>query len=363
MARPNRAISTLTAGAVATVSITLGARSSNRPSVWANNFDAVFSIEATGHLYNGSSEKETGTGFFITPDGLALTANHVVFTNKDNYKSIEVLVSLPGRAGPLPAKVIHADTINDVALLSISGVQGVRRVRMGEAASTAIGSDVDVIGYPLGLSESIVGGELSAKPKANAWQMSAPVNPGTSGGPVFDDEIGTAIGLVTAGITKVVQPDGSVYWVEGIKYFVPFDAYAIPDGLLQGDLSGLIGAMGHLAINESPTLTAPAPSRTEPEIFTRGYQVSFQKSDHPVLLAPHDHEYVELLQAEQGYRITEVIGVSPISVNHASAPRFAISPDGRTLTVRVKLTSGPWIDRYRAWYDATILTRQKRESH
>jgi V8-like Glu-specific endopeptidase len=353
MGRRNRWATMLTAAVVAALNLAVSARQSNRPSVWANNFDAVFSIETTGHLYNGTTEQEFGTGFFIDEKGLALTAIHVVFANKENYKEVTVAVSLPGRAGSSAAEIVHVDAANDIALLRVSGMQHGRRVTVGNPSTTPIGTDIDVIGYPLGLGESIVPGAISAKPRANAWQMSAPVNPGTSGAPVFDDELGTAIGLVTAGVTKITRPDGSSYWVEGIKYFVPLDIYSPP---------GIFADLGRRPITDSDVLTTHEPPRAEPLVFTRGYHVSLEKADHPVLLAPHHHEFTEQLQAEPGYRITGVAGVSEISANHASPPRFSVSPDGHVLTVSVVLTSGPWVDRYRAWYDATILTRQEKES-
>lgn len=362
-----------TAAAVAAATIVLGARTTNRPNIWNDNFDAVFAIEATGHLYNNTTESEAGTGFFVSDDGLALTANHVVLNSKDNYRSIDVSVRVPGSASAVPAEILDMDAKNDVALLRVTGVQLPRRVTLGTPSHSQIGGDIDVIGYPLTLGESIVAGSISAKPKANAWQMTAPVNPGTSGGPVFDDDDGTVIGLVTSGVTKVTQPDGSYYWVEGIKYFVPLDAYALPATVSIPDFT------------QTQTFPPPPPPpplpgqnrqsqpitesvsrqnrehRGAPQEFTLGYHVSFEKTDHPVLFAPHARQYSADFQAEPGYRLTQIVGVSAISVNHASAPDLSLSPDGKTLTVRVTLTSGPAFDQYRAWYDATIVTRQQRD--
>src|SRR4051812_35881551 len=87
------------AAAAMTTWLALSASASSPPSIWGNNVDAVLYVETVAELFNGTRETETGTGFLISSDGLALTANHVTFANKDNYKSVTITVRRATRNG------------------------------------------------------------------------------------------------------------------------------------------------------------------------------------------------------------------------------------------------------------------------
>jgi hypothetical protein len=207
------------------------------------------------------------------------------------------------------------------------------------------------------MNESIVGGNVSARVKPNSWQVDASINLGNSGSPVFNDDPGSVVGIVTSGVTQVTLPSGQVVLVEGIKYFAPIDVYSIPR---LGGTPHVAGVSRRTQITQMSSYTAALPRRAAPAAFSRGYHLSFEKTDHPVVLAPSSRDFETVFEAEPGYRIAGVTGITATSANHASAPQAQISEDGRRLTVRITLTSGPVFDQYRAWFEGTVFTTQQR---
>jgi S1-C subfamily serine protease len=143
-----------------------------------------------------SAPVSTGTGFFITRQGHLLTNAHVV----ENCKSVSV-TPLGGAA--TPASIVSSDRTNDLAVLStgsapraVAALRG-QPVRQGEA--------VVAYGFPLSGALSSGGvttsGSISAlagmRDDTRFLQMSAPVQPGNSGGPLVD-MTGAVVGIVSS---------------------------------------------------------------------------------------------------------------------------------------------------------------------
>jgi len=140
----------------------------------------------------------TGTGFYINRQGHILTNAHVA------GKCTSITVTRQGSA-PVPASLVKADTSNDLAVLiaqpsaSFATFRGGRPVRAGEA--------VVAFGFPLtGTLASggiVTNGSISALAglgdDSRYLQISAPVQPGNSGGPLLDSS-GNVVGIVTASI-------------------------------------------------------------------------------------------------------------------------------------------------------------------
>jgi serine protease Do len=135
-----------------------------------------------------------GSGFIISADGLILTNAHVVREAKD------VTVKLSDRR-EFSAKVLGSDPTTDIAVLRIDA-KNLPTVRIGDARSLEVGDPVLAIGAPYGLEQSATQGIVSAKgrslPGDNTVvpfiQTDAAVNPGNSGGPLFDGS-GNVIGI------------------------------------------------------------------------------------------------------------------------------------------------------------------------
>jgi len=143
----------------------------------------------------------TGTGFLISAQGYAVTSYHVVKDADSVYLENE-------KFGSLRARVVHSDPLNDVSIVQIvSGSWKPRRVpyvlSLGEAA---LGEKVYTLGFP---REDVVFGEGAISASSgynqdhNAYQVSIPVNPGNSGGPLLNER-GELIGII-AGFQSRVQ--------------------------------------------------------------------------------------------------------------------------------------------------------------
>jgi len=138
--------------------------------------------------------KGLGSGFIISSDGLILTNAHVVREAKD------VTVKLSDRR-EFSAKVLGSDATTDIAVLRINAT-GLPVVRLGDPRQLEVGDPVLAIGAPYGLEQSATQGIVSAKgrslPGDNTVvpfiQTDAAVNPGNSGGPLFDGS-GAVVGI------------------------------------------------------------------------------------------------------------------------------------------------------------------------
>jgi serine protease Do len=153
-----------------------------------------------------------GSGFFISPDGYAVTNNHVV----DKADNVEVTID-DGKT--YTAKVIGADPRTDLALIKIEGRSDFPFVRLADA-SPRIGDWVLAVGNPFGLGGTVTAGIVSARgrdigagPYDDFIQIDAPVNKGNSGGPTFDVD-GNVIGVNTA----IFSPSGGSV---GIAFAIP----------------------------------------------------------------------------------------------------------------------------------------------
>ncbi len=137
--------------------------------------------------------KGLGSGFIVSSDGLILTNAHVVREAKD------VTVKLSDRR-EYPAKVLGLDTTTDIAVLKIDA-KNLPVVRLGDARQLEVGDRVLAIGAPYGLEQTATQGIVSAKGRSLPGdavvpfiQTDAAVNPGNSGGPLFDGS-GAVVGI------------------------------------------------------------------------------------------------------------------------------------------------------------------------
>jgi formylglycine-generating enzyme required for sulfatase activity len=163
------------------------------------------------------AERPAGTGVIVHADGYVLTAHHVVA----NTRKIVVVTAGEVRN---PAVVVSADKEQDLALLKIETV-GLSDARIGHTGAVRLDQEVVVVGFPFGLREAaVVRGRIAAvrtKGVRRVFQLDAAVNPGNSGGAIFDLR-GEIIGIVT---TKFNHPSGIV--PEGMAFAVPI-SYATP---------------------------------------------------------------------------------------------------------------------------------------
>ncbi len=151
-----------------------------------------------------SSGQSSGTGFFVSSNGYIITNYHVV----DGARNIKVTKVNGDSYKKYSAKVEVSDKQNDLAIIKITDplFSSIGTLPYAFKFSVAnVGEDCFVLGYPLvstmGTDIKLTNGIISSRTGFNGsvseYQMSAPVQPGNSGGPLFDKG-GNVIGVVCA---------------------------------------------------------------------------------------------------------------------------------------------------------------------
>lgn len=155
-----------------------------------------------------------GSGFLISTDGLILTNAHVIDQGQ------EVQVKLTDRR-EFKAKVLGADRLSDVAVLKIEG-KDLPSVKLGNPANVRVGEPVLAIGSPFGFENSVSSGIISAKSRSLQNDSVVPfiqtdvaVNPGNSGGPLFNLR-GEVIGINS----QIYSKTGGF---QGLSFAIPID--------------------------------------------------------------------------------------------------------------------------------------------
>ncbi|PRQ07520.1 S1C family serine protease [Enhygromyxa salina] len=140
-----------------------------------------------------------GTGFFIDAKGTIATNHHVI------EDASEVRVKLFDGTEFDRVELLVSDPVVDLALLRIDPStlpKPPAPTLLGDSETVQVGEPVSVIGNPLGLDHTLTNGIVSARRVYEGEryiQMSAPISPGNSGGPVFD-RYGFVIGVSVAGM-------------------------------------------------------------------------------------------------------------------------------------------------------------------
>jgi serine protease Do len=155
-----------------------------------------------------------GSGFIVAPDGYILTNAHVV------ADASEVTVRLTDRR-EFTAKVIGADRRTDVAVIKIAG-KDLPTVKIGDPSALRPGEWVVAIGSPFGFDNSVTAGIVSAISRSLPdgqytpfIQTDAAVNPGNSGGPLFN-----MAGEVVGVNSQIYSRTGGFM---GISFAIPID--------------------------------------------------------------------------------------------------------------------------------------------
>lgn len=182
-------------------------------------------------------QKWTGSGFALK-DGYVVTNHHVI----ENAKSIKIRGIKGDFSQSYNASVAISDKNNDIALIKIndSNFQGFGNIPYAIASTTSeVGEDVFVLGYPLtatmGDEIKYTTGVISSKTgfqgDISLYQISAPIQPGNSGGPLFDSK-GNIIGIVSS---KHSEAENAGYAIKSLFLKSLIESYSsvpiIPDKL------------------------------------------------------------------------------------------------------------------------------------
>jgi S1-C subfamily serine protease len=171
------------------------------------------------------SSSEIGSGVIIDQRGYIVTNNHVV----SGAQSIEVVLS---DGTHLPAQLVGTDPADDLAVLKITTSKHLTVATLGDSSKLKVGQDVLAIGNPLGVTQSVSHGIISALGRTvsegqggatitNAIQTDAALNPGDSGGALVDLQ-GNLIGIPTLGL---IDPEFNTP-ATGVGFAIPSNTVA-----------------------------------------------------------------------------------------------------------------------------------------
>lgn len=208
------------------------------------------------------TESGVGSGVIYAADGTIVTNHHVIMPAVNNQGRIQVTLK-DGRL--YQATIVGTDPSTDLAVIRLTNPPADLAVaQFGSSANLTVGSHVMAIGSPLGLSNTVTTGIISAldrpvavqaksqpqydpndpfgqlDPNANATesvvtnaiQVDASINPGNSGGPLFD-AAGSVIGI-NSSIASLAQNSSDTAGSIGLGFAIPVDLVrSVADQLIQ----------------------------------------------------------------------------------------------------------------------------------
>lgn len=140
------------------------------------------------------SGKGLGSGVIFDSRGYIITNHHVIA----DAQSIQVTL-YDGTS--LPARLVGTDQLDDLAVLKVATSAKLTAATLGDSSKLQVGQEVLVIGNPLGITQTVTSGIISALDRSvatipDAIQTDAAINPGNSGGALVDLQ-GNLVGLPT----------------------------------------------------------------------------------------------------------------------------------------------------------------------
>jgi serine protease Do len=161
---------------------------------------------------------------FVSADGLFLTAAHVIEGS--------TLVKILTHGGMIAAKIVQVDRANDIALLKCEGtfvpvqIRASNGVKLGETVLTLGFPDIQIQGFSPKMTKGEISSLLGVQDDPRQWQVSVPVQPGNSGGPLFDEQ-GNLVGLIEAKLNAVAMAEATGDVPQNVNYAVK-SAYLMP---------------------------------------------------------------------------------------------------------------------------------------
>ena len=165
----------------------------------------------------------TGSGFIIDADGLVVTNAHVV----QRFETVEVRLA---GGETYQGEVLGVDDLTDLALLDLRAFRDLEPVDLGDSDTFAVGEDVIAMGFPLGdvlqgsptTTRGILSAKRTSKSGVKLLQIDAAINPGSSGGPLFDRD-GRVVGVNTSklfesGDGRAVEGIGLAIAINEVRY-------------------------------------------------------------------------------------------------------------------------------------------------
>lgn len=203
----------------------VGVASKVRPSIVG--IEVEYSVNSIFYR-NKSTVTAAGSGIIISEDGYILTNNHIVNSSSTSYyyelgKANKVTVTLYNDSTKYDATIVGTDSQTDLAVIKIEK-NGLKAAELGDSDAVQVGEFAMAIGNPLGLTDSVTAGIVSAVNRevsdqdGNSYvaiQTDASINSGNSGGALVNSK-GQVIGVNTLKLSGT--------GVEGVGFAIPINS-------------------------------------------------------------------------------------------------------------------------------------------
>lgn len=203
----------------------VGVASKVRPSIVG--IEVEYSVNSIFYR-NKSTATAAGSGIIISEDGYILTNNHIVNSSSTSYyyelgKANKVTVTLYNDSTRYDATIVGTDSQTDLAVIKIEK-NGLKAAELGDSDAVQVGEFAMAIGNPLGLTDSVTAGIVSAVNRevsdqdGNSYvaiQTDASINSGNSGGALVNSK-GQVIGVNTLKLSGT--------GVEGVGFAIPINS-------------------------------------------------------------------------------------------------------------------------------------------
>jgi S1-C subfamily serine protease len=279
-----------------------------------------------------------GTGMVLTPSGLLLTNNHVI----DGATKISVQIAATGPTHT--AHVVGYDIVDDVALLKIEGVSGLKTVTLGDSTAVGVGDPVVTIGNALGadgphavttgsvnaLDQSVTANEPTGESQdlSGLIQMDARLRPGDSGGPLVNSA-GQVIGM-----NSVASIGGRRFGRSNVGYAIPI-VHALD--IVRQIQAGTASASVH--IGDRAILGVQVTDATSPDTGARVEAVSNGSPAADAGIRPDT-----VITSIDKAAITSVDDIGHALFPHSPGDSVEVTwtdPDGTSHTATMELAVGP----------------------
>lgn len=276
------------------------------PPLTGNNIDAVreaviAKVRAAVVQVNVTlpNARGIGSGVIIDRRGYIVTNNHVV----NGAQTIEVVLYDGTR---LSAQLVGTDPADDLAVIQITPPKnGLIVATLGDSSKLQVGQEVLAIGNPLGNTQTVTNGIISALGRnvsegqggatiPNAIQTDAPINPGNSGGALVDLQ-GNLVGIPTL---AAIDPQFNTP-ANGVGFAIPSNrvAFVVPQiiqngrvihtgravlGVTVATVDATLAAQDNLAVDHGALIVSVTPGGPADSAGLRAGDVIVQIDNNPV---------------------------------------------------------------------------------
>ncbi len=272
-----------------------------------------------------SNGKGLGSGVIIDSRGYIITNNHVIAT----AQSIQVVL-YDGRS--LSAQLVGTDPLDDLAVLKVTPTSKLMAATLGDSSKLQVGQEVLAIGNPLGITQTVTDGIISALDRTvstipDAIQTDAAINPGNSGGALVDLQ-GNLIGIPTL---SAIDPQFQTP-ANGVGFAIPSNRVQliasqlitsgkvthtgrVALGIKMTNVDAALAAQNSLSVTSGVLITEVAPNGPASEAGLKAGDVMVQVGQHAVTDVVSLREALVKLKPGENVAVRIYRGSQQLTVN------------------------------------------------